>query len=330
MRIGLFGDGPWARETLTGLAASDALQVGFVVGRHAAPDGELAEQADRLGIPFVTVPDVNGPSFLERVRRWAPDVNASMSFDQILRRPLLEVAPGGFVNCHAGALPFYRGRNVLNWALINGEGRIGVTVHHIDEGIDTGDIILQRFFDVGADDDYAVVLERATHLCAMTLLDALHQIAAGSATRTPQERVHPVGAYRSRRRQGDEWIDWTWSSGRIHDFVRAIAPPGPGARAVLGGDVIAVTRTRPIPEAPVYIDRPGTVVGKDERGIVVKTGDSTIRVTEVATVVAGDALAERRIPTSRIGTVLAVNPWQELVRLRERVEALERRQGGDS
>ena len=78
-----------------------------------------------------------------------------MLVDQILEPAIIEMAPEGFINCHAGALPFYRGRNVLNWVLINGDDRFGVTVHEMEEQIDTDDIVLQRFAEIEASDDYA-------------------------------------------------------------------------------------------------------------------------------------------------------------------------------
>jgi methionyl-tRNA formyltransferase len=278
--------------------------------------------ADELGIPFETVRNVNEPEFIDRIRRRAPDVNVSMSFNQILRRSILDSAGGGFINCHAGALPFYRGRNALNWALINGAEEIGVTVHYVDGGIDTGDIILQRFFAVGENDDYARVLDSAAELCATTLTEALSLIFDGTLTAVPQEGIHPVGMYCSRRRVGDEWIDWSWPSKRIHNFVRALAPPGPGARTFIGDEVIAITETRHIVGAPDYIDRPGTVVGRDGEGVTVKTGDSSIKVIQVGQAEGADTTREA-VPKFRIGTFLGKNILEELLSLRQRVHELE-------
>ena len=324
MKLGFFGDGPWAHKALERIVANDELEVAFIVARYQNPDAVLRRWAEELGVPFATHRNVNAEDFVDRVRAWAPDVNVSMSFDQILKRPILDVAEGGFINCHAGGLPFYRGRNVLNWALINGAEKIGVTVHYVDEGIDTGDIILQEFFPVGENDNYATVLVQAAELCASTLAKALGRIARGTVVATQQTDIHPVGMYCSRRREGDEWIDWSWSSKRVHDFVRGIAPPGPGARTVLGDEVISVTETRLIPGAPEYLDRPGTVVGRDNEGVIVKTGDSTVRITGIQRLGETDAAAESQMPTFRIGTQLGMNPWEELVTLRQRVRELKR------
>jgi methionyl-tRNA formyltransferase len=303
MRIGYFADGRWAHKALDRIRERSGLHVAFIVARHEQPDPVLRGAAKDLGIPFLVDADVNREAFRAKIEAYDVDLNVSMSFNQIVRQPIRELAPMGFINCHAGALPFYRGRNVLNWALINGEERFGVTVHHIDEGIDTGDIIEQQFAPIGPEDDYADVLDRAVSLCADTLEAALVALRDGTDVRIPQTDIHPVGFYCSARRKGDEWIDWTWTSERIHNLVRGIAPPAPGARTIFSGHPLAILRTEQIPAAPRYIDRPGSVVGKGKNGIIVKTGDTTLRVTRVADPEDG-GLRRARVPDFRIGAVL--------------------------
>lgn len=323
MTIGYFGDGRWARLALDRIREAPGLEVAFVVARHGAPDPGLRDRADALDVPFYVPEDVNTPSFLDKIDAHASDVNVSMSYDQILRADAIELAPKGFINCHAGALPFYRGRNVLNWALINGEDRFGVTVHYVEESIDTGGIITQRFGVITPEDDYQSVLDKAVGLCADSLLDALHDLRQENVAATPQEAIHPVGFYSSARGEGDEWIDWSWPSERIYNLVRAISPPGPGARTLLDGDPLVVTEAERIPQAPEYIDRPGTVVGTASDGIIVKTGDTSLKVTEIADW--EDEVVNPRTPRHRIGTAFGQNIHSELNRLSTRVDRLERR-----
>jgi methionyl-tRNA formyltransferase len=160
-------------------------------------------------------------------------------------------------------------------------------------------------------------------LCADALLDALHDIRQGTKSTRSQEEIHPVGFYCSSRREGDEWIDWSWSTDRIHNLVRAIAPPGPGARTVLDGEPLVITESEKILEAPEYIDRPGTVVGRDQHGIVVKTGDTTLKVTKIADW-NGEVRNPRR-PKYRIGTSFGVNLQSEIRQLSSRIDQLEQR-----
>jgi methionyl-tRNA formyltransferase len=302
MRIGYFGDGPWATIALEKLAPRDDVEIAFIVPRYHSLDDGLTVWAERLDVPLKIVKNVNYQDFVDWVRQQKVDLLVSMSFDQIVRGSIRDTAPLGFINCHAGALPFYRGRNTLNWAIINGEERFGVTVHHIDDGIDTGDIIIQRFDDISPTDDYGTILTKAETLCAETLVEAIVGIAADNAQRTEQASIHPVGFYCGRRRPGDEWIDWSWTSERIHNFIRGITSPGPGARTRKKEKEIALLRSGLIENAPAYLGTCGEVIGIDSDGIVVKTGDTTLRLLSVAEIDIHGQLGEKKIPRYAIGT----------------------------
>lgn len=313
MRIGYFGDGPWAHEALDRILAAGEVDVAVIVPRFERQDPVLQKRAIEHGIDFLPMQNVNDPASLARLAAYEVDVLVSMSFDQIMRSEILNLCPMGVINCHAGTLPFYRGRNVLNWALINDEPEFGVTVHHMDEGIDTGDIILQRTSSITDTDTYATLLDRAVMLCAETLSEAIHHLAHGTASRTKQTSLHPVGFYTGRRIDGDEWIDWTWSSRRIFNFVRALTAPGPCAHTAADGREISIRSARLIRDAPEYVATPGEVVGRDNSGLVVKTGDSTVFVS-------GFESSERFRP--RIGTRFLSAAEHRLRRLESQIGEL--------
>ncbi len=300
--FGYFGDGPWSHRALTTLLADTRFRLAFVVARFSRDEPTLRAFAEAADVPFFRPENVNSDAFLETVTPLAADVFVSMSYDQIFRGRLIFTPKLGVINCHAGALPRYRGRNVLNWAIINGEDHFGVSVHYIDEGIDTGDLIAQRCVEIAPDDTYLEVLEKAFPACAETLYAALVDIAENRVTRTPQTGS---GFYCGTRRDGDEWLEWTWSSKRLHDFIRGIAPPAPGARAVLqgsDGDVqLALLRSRLIPDVPDYYGTPGEVVGVSSAGVVVKTDDSCLVISEVAHVGRDGVLGTAKRPRYRVG-----------------------------
>lgn len=324
MRIGYFGDGPWASRALAQLAAeAERFAVGFITPRYDTQDPALKEWAERLRVPFLPCADVNSAAFREQIAALGCDILVSMSFNQILKKEIIGLAPRGFINCHAGALPFYRGRNPLNWALINGEEAFGVTVHYVDEGIDTGDIIIQDMVPIAAEDTYAALLEKAHDACARTLTQALGAIADGTAGRQAQAAIHPVGFYCGRRRAGDEWIDWQAPSRAIYDFIRALAAPGPGARTLSERGEIAILGARRIDKAPVYTATPGEVVGRSADGVVVKTGDCSLLLTAAAPVGADWMPGESGVPRWPIGMRLGLSPLAELHRLRRAVAAME-------
>ncbi|PKM82391.1 MAG: formyl transferase [Firmicutes bacterium HGW-Firmicutes-14] len=324
MKIGYFGDGLWSHLALNKILEDSNFDVVFIVTRHENADPVLKEFAQKLQIPCLSHASVNAKGFIDEIKRFNPDLNVSMSFDQILKKEIINLAPLGFINCHAGALPFYRGRNVLNWALINGESSFGVTVHYIDEGIDTGDIIVQRFGNIDQDDDYASLLEKASNLCADALFEALKQIFNGVAEPISQAAIHPVGFYCGRRLNGDEWLDWNWSSQQIHNFVRGITVPGPCARTYLNDKEIAVLSTEIIPEAPAYIGTPGEIIGKEQTGIIVKTGDSIIRVKGIVNIAQDGNIFPGDIPVCMLGSRLGLNPWLKLREYENRLLELEK------
>lgn len=302
MRIGYLGDGPWAHAALSRIRSEPDWQVVFMGARHKNPDAILRAAAAEMNVPFLTPAKINAPEVLAELAVLRPDVLVSMSYDQIARRPLIDLAPRGMINVHAGALPFYRGRNVLNWVLINGETSFGVTCHYVDEGIDTGDIIVQRHVPIDSGDDYADILKAAFPVCADVLHEALRGIAVGSAPRIRQSTIDPVGFYCGRRGPGDEILDWTLPAKDMHNFIRGVALPGPGARVVVGGRKCAFLKSRLISGARDYIGTLGEVVGVDAEGIVVKCSDATLRITSMADVVANDGLSAPFVPSFRIGT----------------------------
>lgn len=326
MKIGYFADGPWAHQALEKIVASAGMDIAFIVPRYSSQDPILRAYAEKLDIPYIIHPDVNSEEFLNLVRPRHADIFVSMSFDQIFKEPIIHFAPMGLINCHAGALPYYRGRNILNWALINGEKTFGVTVHYVNVGIDTGDILVQRFGAIEPADDYGTVLEKAVIICADALHEALHALQSGGISRTVQSSIHPVGFYCTQRRAGDEWLDWHWPSQRIHNFVRGIAPPGPAARTLLDGKILAVAKTTLIPNAPNYIGNPGEVVGRSANGMAVKTGDSTILVTDFREVNADGRLsAANSMRQLKRGSRLGLSAPSVLFDMESRILRLERK-----
>lgn len=307
MRIGYFADGPWSHRALEKIVQSELMEIAFIIPRYDTQDPVLKEWADELGVPYYPVKNVNTEEFIDWMERYKPDLLVSMSFNQILKADILASVKEGFINCHAGALPFYRGRNPLNWALINGENSFGITVHYVDEGIDTGDIVVQKHYPITMEDTYASLLKLAIYECAEVLFLALKQIALGTVKRIKQEEIHPVGTYFGIRTFGDEVVNFKWPAIRFFNFVRAISNPGPGARFWVNEQEYAIEVAKLIVDAPIYIATEGEVVGRDNLGVIVKVGDSTIRITRVRKV---DSSGETEVlvPIFKIGTRLKSEP----------------------
>ena len=309
LRLVLFGDGAWAANSLLRLMQGPHRVVAVVL-RHEPSDGTLGDSAAALEIPVLQPQKVNDARFVARVRQLRPDLGLSIAYNQILRAPLLASAPLGFLNFHAGKLPFYRGRCVINWAIINGETEVGVTAHFIDEGIDTGPVLLQRTVPVGWTDTYGDVLHRVVGIMPFLVEEALSLVARGEVHAVPQSAM--AGTYFAARQVGDEWLDWSDTSVNLHNKVRGITRPGPGARTNVGRRTVIVWGAHYHPAWPKYLATPGQVVGMlPNVGVLVKTGDSTLLLNEVQ--VDGQ---QPEVPRWPIGTRLGSMPLAQSSPLR--------------
>ncbi len=316
MRILFFGDGVWAVNSLKMLVREGWNLLGVVV-RTNPTDPELIKITSHLGLEMFQPGKVNAAEFIDKVRALGPDLNVSVSYDQILRRPIIETAHKGFINFHAGKLPFYRGRNVINWAIINNEKEIGITAHYVDEGIDTGDIILQRSVPIGWRDTYGSMLDKVVKALPGLVLDTVALISEGNFRSRSQKGLQ--GTYFGRREEGDEWIDWTDSSLNIYNKIRGISRPGPGAVTHMRDERIIIWDAFYERDWPEYIAKSGQVVGQNRDGVMVKTGDSMVLVKEVQT---NDRIPET--PSWPIGTCLGLDKNIEIFRLQKKVDELTR------
>lgn len=293
-KIGFFGDGPWSHRSLKRLIEREDITVCFVVPRSDVPDQELIKIAREAKIPVHEGLRVNKNKSLDLIKSYSCDLLISMSFNQIIKKPLIDLAPLGFINCHAGALPDYRGRNILNWALINDEKEFGITVHFIDEGIDTGDIISQEMFSINDEDDYGTLLEKAFEECPRLLDVAISKVIKEDFKPIKQDSIGP-GFYCGMRQAGDEFINWNQSSRSLFNFIRAISAPGITARTFLGSEEVKVCESRDLPEYPQKIGIPGQVIGKDNSGIIVKASDRAILVKKLVDLKDKDLLSMIKI-----------------------------------
>jgi methionyl-tRNA formyltransferase len=192
----------------------------------------------------VAVPDdANSPELAERVAGLQPDFIFSFYYRSLLGARLLGCARRGALNMHGSLLPKYRGRAPVNWAILNGELETGATLHYMVDRADAGDIVDQLAVPILEDDDAREVFRKVTTAAEIVLARSLPGLIAGNAARRPQ-LIEP-GQYFGRRRPEDGRIDWSQPAARIHNLVRALAPPFPGAFTEVDGRQWWIHRTRP-------------------------------------------------------------------------------------
>lgn len=239
--------------------------------------GGVAEEADACGIRLFRPPDVNAGEVVDALEAATPDILVLAGYGQILRGRLLGVCPYGSVNLHGGRLPQYRGSSPMNWALINGEQEITISAILLDAGVDTGDVIGERTFPVGADDTIADVQARANALFPDMLVDTLARLEDGTVERRPQ--VEAEAAYWPLRFPDDGLIVWDQlTAQQVHNRVRALAPPYPGAFTLWGRQRVTILRSKL--ESRRVMGEAGRVYGVGRNGILVCASDCCLRVTE--------------------------------------------------
>jgi methionyl-tRNA formyltransferase len=279
LTIGYFADGIWSHNAFKLLVKDSSITIAFVCVRFDSTDTILRNLAAHHSIEVITHKNVNAPEFIAQIEKYNCNLFVSMSFNQIFRSAILKVPHYGIINCHAGKLPFYRGRNILNWVLINDEKEFGITVHFVDTGIDTGDIILQKIFPITDVDTYETLLQVAHEQCANLLYKAILCFKTNQVSRIQQYNIHPVGMYCGMRTVGDEIINWQTTSRELFNFIRAICPPGPAAQTHLNGKLMKIKSAQLIDQAPSYKGVCGQVLNKTMAGFVVKTLDTSILIS---------------------------------------------------
>lgn len=259
MRAIVLGYGGFGHAGLSA-ALRAGLEVPLVL-THADHPGEVTwwESMEALararGIPCLVDADTARDDVLERMRAARPDVILSCFYRHMVGQGVLGLAPG--YNLHTSLLPRFRGRAPINWQLVHGVRESGLTLHRMVARADAGGIVAQEALAVDPDwDAYQFTLALLDR--APAFLDAAFAaIRDGRAVERAQDLAQ--GSVFGRRTPADGRIDWTWPARRIHDLVRAVAPPWPGAFCELDGRRVVIARTRVAAEDGTHAV-PGTVL----------------------------------------------------------------------
>src|SRR5699024_7104122 len=214
---------------------------------------------------------------VEYLRKFQPDIIVVVAFGQILPREILEMPPYGCINVHASLLPKYRGAAPIQWAIIEGEEVTGVTTMQMDEGLDTGDMILKTEVPVAADETGESLHDKLAAAGAALCVETLKALENGTAVREKQGESPTAYAKMLTKELGD--IDWAEPAVKIERLVRGLNS-WPGTYTHWNGKVMKIWRAAA--EAAETADvQPGTVVSVEKESFAVQTGDGVLRVLEV-------------------------------------------------
>jgi len=236
------------------------VQVALVVTHRDQPNetiwfASVAELARSRALPVIAPEDPNAPAVVAQIRALAPDFLFSFYYRNMLGPELLALPRRGAYNMHGSLLPRYRGRVPVNWAVILGERETGATLHQMVAKPDAGGIVAQEAVPIGPEDTAAEVFGKVTGAAERVLARALPQLIAGSARITPQDLS--LGSYHGGRKPEDGRIDWAKSAQEVHNLVRGVAPPYPGAYTRIGATTLRILRTRPEPDRRPRSGAPG-------------------------------------------------------------------------
>lgn len=286
MRILFIGSIRFSLSCLTAVIKSGG-NVIAVLGQSAAVNRSNADYADleplarRNGIPYYAIEKIGVADTVRLVESLRPDIIFVFGFSQIIPKEILRIPPKGCVGSHPARLPCHRGRHPLIWTLVYGLDKGTLTFFYLDEGVDSGDILWQREFEITVHDNATTLYEKIETLTAAAISEFLPQLASGDAPRTAQD--HAKAGYWPKRTEKDGEIDWQAKSGQIHNLIRALAKPYVGAHTYLGADRMIVWKSEPPTSAYTGIPakgRPGDVVLVDSGRLLVRTGDGMINIKE--------------------------------------------------
>lgn len=270
MRIVSFGFQTWGRRTLQALIDSEhevVLAVTHPASEHSYKgifNDSVEELAREHGIP-VHLTERADAETIDLVKRAEPDVIVVNSWYTWMPAELYAMPPHGTLNLHDSLLPKFTGFSPVLWALISGETEFGLTVHRMDEQLDTGDILVQHRLPIPPGATGTELVEAGMDLIPGAVHEALNALATGTAVWTPQRKEERT--YFHKRSERDSLLDWSWDAVDLERFVRALSAPYPRAFAYYRGERVEVLAAA-VSEAR-YGGTPGRVIVQEGGGVVV-------------------------------------------------------------
>ena len=283
MRLVFMGTPDFAVPALQTLAASRHEVVGVVTqpdkpkgrGKHLqAPP--VKEAALELNIPVYQPEKVREESFVEELAQLNPDAIIVAAFGQLIPKTILDMPKYGCLNIHASLLPKYRGASPIQWAILNGDEKTGVTIMRMEEGLDTGAIYLQKEYPLYGTETGGSLFDTLAELGGPLMLEALDRLEAGTLEAVPQEEEKACYVRMLKKEFGR--IDWSEDGRQIERYIRGLNP-WPAAYTSWSGKTLKLWKAEWIAEDTDQTA--GTVTGTTKAGFFVQTGNGQLFVTEL-------------------------------------------------
>lgn len=236
----------------------------------------VKEKAMELGLEVFQPDSINHIDSINKIKEISPDFIVVVAYGQILKKEILEIPKYGCFNVHASLLPKYRGAAPINWAIINGERETGITIMEIDEGLDTGDMILYDSIPIKEDDDAPTIHDKLAKLGGALIIKALKDIETNKAVKTPQD--HNLSSYASMIIKEMGRIKWNDRGENIINLIRGLKP-WPSAYTEYNNEIVKIHKARLTDEFKE--GKFGEILKVADDGIYVKTKDKTVVIEEL-------------------------------------------------
>ncbi len=241
-------------------------------GHHATPP-PVKEAALRLGLPVYQPERVRRPEAVEYLRGLPVDAMVVVGYGQIIPQSVIDLAPLGIINVHGSLLPKYRGAGPIQWSILNGETRTGVTTMRIDAGLDTGDMLLKAETEIGPGEDAIELGRRLSSMGADLLVETLVGLAERSVV--PEKQDSTQATYAPLLKKEDGLIDWSQPAAAIHNRVRGLQP-WPGAYTTFRGQGLHIWKAEAVSGSRGAVGRFVSL-----RPLAVACGTGTLKLVEV-------------------------------------------------
>ena len=266
MRIVLIGQAPFGAKVLEELLKRNA-DVAAVYGPEAPAPGQrvdpLRELAAQKGLPLFESRELRRPENLAKYKAFKPDLLVMAFVTTIIPEEVLAFPKLGAIQYHPSLLPKHRGRSAINWAIIQGDARTGLTIFWVDKGIDTGPILLQKTVDVAPNDTVgSLYFNKLFPMGVEAMIEAVELVRQSKAPKIPQDAAHAT--YEPPCDEANNLIDWQRPAQAVYNFIRGNNPQ-PGARTACKGASLKIFDAE-FSAAPAA-GQPGEVTGIDAKGV---------------------------------------------------------------
>ena len=281
MRILFIGAVKFSAITLTKLLKKRVNIVGICTLENSifnSDHKDLTIIAEEYKIPVKYTPDINKDENLKWIKEMNPDIIFCFGWSKLIKKQLLSIPHLGIIGYHPSKIPHNRGRHPLIWALVLGLNKTASTFFKIDEGPDTGDILLQQDILISKNDNAQTLYNKVTKVALCQIDEILEQLNKKQLKLKKQNLI--VGNVWRKRTKSDGIIDWRMSASMIYNLVRGLTKPYPGAHFQYENKEIKVWGCKVIKSSKINVE-PGKILKVNSDGILVKVGNNAILLTDI-------------------------------------------------